>query len=143
MASLWRGSTITNLKKFIWSQRKGSAEQFKKGGAYVQSGWELESMLLLRHSSASSVTLDIVHVLATCQERAADTLPIKNSKCGSGSPSALQVQLTTANRSCRNMPEAQSQPHSWQDQFALSSMTLSSDDYLACLTLPGQTSTNI
>lgn len=57
--------------------------------------------------------------------------PLKISKWGSGSPSVLQVQLTTANRSCRNTSEAQSQPHSWQDQFALSSMTLSSDAYYA------------
>lgn len=43
----------------------------------------------------------------------------------------FQVQLTTANRSCRNMSEAQPQPHSWQDQLAPSSMTLSSDAHRA------------
>lgn len=66
MASLWRCTTTSSsLRRFLWSQRRGSAEQFKEGGTYGQSRWELESTLLLRHSMSPWI---FVHVPATSQE---------------------------------------------------------------------------
>lgn len=126
VASLWRCTTITNPKKFIWSQRKGSAEQFKEGGTYGQSHWELESTLLLRHSMSRWI-FDCV--LATCQEHTSDTLSIIISKWGSGSPLALQVQLTTLIGPAEVWSSVTAPL--LQDQFSLSFMTLSLDVYYA------------
>lgn len=113
--SFCRCSTTT-LKKFRWSQKAGSAEQFKEGGTHGQSWSELKSTLLLlpRHSISHWT---FICMPATCQEHTTDTLSIKMSKRGNGSSSTLQGWLTTANRNYRSMSVVQSQPPSWQGQL--------------------------
>lgn len=112
----WSTATTT-LKKFSWSQRSGSAEQFKEGGTHGQS-WP---------PKAQHITLGLC-MPATCQEHT--TPSIKMSKWGNWSSSVLQGLLTTANRSCRGISVVQSQPVRVR-KFALSSMTPCLDAYHA------------